>query len=175
VRCNLGYKSEADYRDWQVLDATRLERSGSKRGGKRKVNTAANQNWLHALLVASVLIHFLALLWHGTAHILVPVPLTALQTAFVGFVIFLLPLIGAGLLWSNRRRTAAWLISLSMLGSLIFGFINHFMRASPDYVLEVPANAWRHSFVTSAALLAVTETIGSVVGAVAVWTWRRTA
>jgi len=139
------------------------------------VNTGENQVWLRAGLVTCVLIHFIVLLWHGTAHILIPVPLTGLQTAFVGFVIFLLPLIGAGLLWTDRGRTAAWLITLSMLGALLFGFINHFMRASPDYVLEVPANTWRHSFVTSAALLAVTETVGTMVGAVAVWRWRRTA
>ena len=141
----------------------------------RAMNTGENQTWLRAALYASVLIHFVVLLWHGAAHILIPVPLTGLQTAFVGFVIFLLPLIGAGLLWTDRGRTAAWLITLSMLGSLLFGFINHFMRASPDYVLEVPANPWRHSFVTSAALLAVTETVGTVMGAVAVWTWRGTA
>jgi hypothetical protein len=137
------------------------------------VNTAENQTWLRAGLVASVLIHFIVLLWHGAAHILIPVPLTGLQTAFVGFVIFLLPLIGAGLMWTDSKRTATWLITLSMLGSLAFGFINHFIRASPDYVLEVPANAWRHSFVASAALLAVTETLGTVMGAVAVWTWGR--
>jgi hypothetical protein len=139
------------------------------------VNRTESKSWLRASLAASVMLHFVVLLWHGTAHTHVPVPLTALQTAFVGFVIFLLPLLGAGLLWTNRRRTAAWLITLSMLGSLLFGFINHFMRASPDYVLAVPAHAWRHSFILSAALLAVTETIGTVMGAVAVQTWRRTA
>jgi len=73
--------------------------------------------------------------------------------------------------WTERRVTGAWLVTLSMLASLLFGFINHFMRASPDYVLEVPENPWRHSFVVSAALLTVTETVGTVVGAVAVRSW----
>jgi hypothetical protein len=133
-----------------------------------------DQIWLRTSLFAIVLIHFVVLLWHGIAHILIPVPLSALQTVFVMFVILLMPLVGVALLRNNRRRTAAWLITLSMLGALLFGFINHFIRASSDYVLEVPANTWRHGFVTSAALLAVTETIGTVVGAAAVFRWRGT-
>jgi tetratricopeptide (TPR) repeat protein len=47
-------------------------------------------------------------------------------------------------------------------------FINHFMRASPDYVLAVPPNGRCHSFVVSAALLVVTETIGTVMGVAAI-------
>ncbi len=91
-------------------------------------------------------------------------PLTATQTAFVGFVIILLPLIGAGLLWTKLKRAGAWLITLSMLASLLFGFLNHFVLDAPDYVLAVPAHAWRYSFILSAALLVVTETIGTVIG-----------
>ena len=76
------------------------------------------------------------------------------------------------MLWTDRKTTAAWLIALSMLGSLIFGLANHFMLESPDYVMEVPAQAWRYTFVLSAALLAVTESIGAVLGGVAIRAWR---
>jgi hypothetical protein len=130
-----------------------------------------NQDGLRTSLLAIVLIHFINLLWHGATHALIPVPLSGLQTVFVVLVIFLLPLVGAGLLWTERRRIGAWLITLSMFGALLFGFINHFVRASPDYVLAVPANPWRHSFVVSAALLVVTETIGTVAGVAAVLCW----
>jgi len=140
------------------------------------MDVAENPSWLSTSLVAIVLIHFVVLIWHGAAHMLVPVPLTGSQTAFVVIVIFLLPLAGAGLLLRPRyRMTAAALIALPMLGALLFGFINHFMRATPDYVLELPASAWRHSFVLSAALLVVTETLGAVVGAAALLMWRQTA
>jgi hypothetical protein len=77
-------------------------------------------------------------------------------------VIILLPLIGAGLLWTKWKRTAALLITLSMLASLLFGFLNHFVFDSPDHVMVVPAHAWRHGFILSVVLLAVTESIGMV-------------
>jgi hypothetical protein len=140
------------------------------------MDVTEKRSWLSTALVAIVLIHFVVLIWHGTVHMVLPVPLTGAQNAFVIGVIFLLPLAGAGLLLrTNFRLTAAWLVALSMLGSLLFGFINHFMRASPDNVLELPASAWRHSFVLSAAILVITETLGAVLGAAAVLIWRPTA
>jgi hypothetical protein len=134
---------------------------------------ATNEQKLRGSLVAIIVIHFLVVIWHGASHINVPVPLSAAQTAFVTIVIVVLPLIGAALLWTSGKTLAAWLITLSMLASLLFGFVNHFVLDSPDYVLELPANAWRYSFVFSAALLVVTETIGTVLGVVAIYVWRR--
>jgi hypothetical protein len=142
---------------------------------RRIMSATENAGWLRAALAASVIIHLIASFWHAAAHLIIPVALTAWQQLFIGFVILLLPLIGLGLLGTSRRQLAAWIVTLSMFGSLLFGFINHYMRLSPDYVLVVPEHAWRYSFVVSAALLAVTETIGLVLGAVAIWTWRRTA
>jgi hypothetical protein len=139
------------------------------------VRTAENNGALRASLIGVVIAHLVALFWHYSAHTHIPVPLSALQIAFVAVVILVLPVVGAGLLlWTNRKRTAAWLILLSMFGSLVFGFVNHFMLPSPDYVLAVPAHAWRYSFVVSAAFLVVTETSGTVLGVVAVQRWRRT-
>jgi len=132
------------------------------------VTTADNQRWLCASLVAIFVFQFLVLLWHGAAHIEIPAPLTAPEAIFVALVIYLMPVASVGLLRTSYRAFAVWLITLSMLGSLLFGFINHFMRASPDYVLTVPPNGWCHSFVVSAALLVVTETIGTVMGVAAI-------
>jgi hypothetical protein len=139
------------------------------------MSATENAGVLRAALAASVIIHLITSFWHAAAHLTIPVPLTASQNVFIGFVILLLPLVGLGLLWTTRRLLAAWIVTLSMLGSLLFGFVNHYMRLSLDYVLAVPEHAWRHSFVVSAALLVVTETVGLVLGAVAIWTWRRTA
>lgn len=129
--------------------------------------TTDGQLRFRAPLGAIVLIHLFVLLWHGAAHVEIPVPLTASETIFVILIIYLTPLAGAGLLWTSYITAGVWLIILSMLGSLLFGFINHFMRASPDYVLAVPPSTWRHSFVVSAALLAVVETAGTMVGVLA--------
>ena len=135
------------------------------------MNPSRTDGWLRAIVAATVVLHLAVLFWHGAAHARIPVPLTSLQLAFVIVVIYVLPVVGGILVWTKRRVTGAWLVTLSMLASLLFGFINHFTRISPDYVLEVPENPWRHSFVVSAALLAVTETVGTVVGAIAVGIW----
>jgi len=132
-----------------------------------------NNSWLRSSLVAIALVHFAILLWHGAAHSRLAISLTAWQTAFVGLVISLLPLVGISLLWTNHNRAAARLIALSMFGSLVFGFVNHFALVSPDYIAAVPAHPWHYSFVLSAALLVVTETIGTILGVFATQTWRR--
>jgi hypothetical protein len=138
------------------------------------VNLTTNEKWLRGALVAIVLIHFVVNLWHGATHLQVPVPLTALQITFVGIVITLLPLIGAGLLWTKQKRAAVWVITLSMLASLLFGFINHFMLSgAADYVLEVPAHGGQYWFIFTAALLVVIPTTGTVIGIMALLTWHR--
>jgi hypothetical protein len=126
---------------------------------------------LRTSLTGIVLIHLVVVLWHAAAHARIPVPMTMLQAAFVGLVIVILPLVGVTLLWGGHKQLAAWLIASSMFGSLLFGIVNHFVLVSPDYVLAIPAHAFRHSFVLSAALLAVTETIGTVLAFVALQTW----
>ena len=119
---------------------------------------------LRGWLLAIVVVQFVVATWHGVAHARVPVPLTPLQTLFVVVVILSLPFFGAGMMWSPRKRDAALIITLSMCGSLVFGFLNHFVLHSPDHMTEVSEHAWRHTFVLSAALVAVTEAIGTVFG-----------
>jgi hypothetical protein len=126
-----------------------------------------SKGWLRPSLVAIVLVHFAILLWHGAAHSRLAIPLTVQQTVFVGLVIVLLPLSSAGLLWTNHRKVVARLIALSMFFSLLFGIVNHFVLISPDHIMAVPTHPWRSSFILSASLLAVTETIGTVLGVLA--------
>jgi len=56
-----------------------------------------------------------------------------------------------------------------MLPSLVFGVVNHFILESPDNVMTLPEHPCRHRFDLSADLLAVTELIGVIVAAVAIW------
>lgn len=140
------------------------------------MRTTTNEQWLRGALVAVVLFHTIVHLWHSTTHFQIPVPLTAAQIALVVVVVLVLPLLGASLLWTTRKREAAWLITVSMLVSLLFGFINHFvLSGSSDYVLAVPAGAWRYSFVLSASVLLVADTLGVAIGVMAVLAWRRPA
>ncbi|MGQ0622515.1 MAG: hypothetical protein ACT4QA_21850 [Panacagrimonas sp.] len=139
------------------------------------MNTTTREgNGLAGWLAATIAVHCAIGLWHGAAHLHVPVPLTAAQQAFVGLVIILLPVVAATFLWSRWRKGAALLITVSLLASLLFGLVNHFVFESPDNVLFVPEHAWRPTFVFSAALVAVSESIGTVLAVVAAWSWGRT-
>src|SRR5260370_16415731 len=81
-------------------------------------------------------------LWHGATHRQIPVPLTTTQIVFV-VATTALPLLGAGLLWTARKLAAIWLITVSLLAALLFGFINHFVvHSTSDYLLAVPAHPW---------------------------------
>jgi len=133
------------------------------------------QNKLRLVLTAAVLLHLGVVVWHGSSHSHVPVPITFLQTVFVVIVIVLLPLIGGGLMWTSLRQFAVWLVTLSMFGALAFGVINHFILTSPDNIMEVPAREWRNSFVVSAYLLVVIEALGTILGLVAIRSRKRTA
>ena len=68
------------------------------------------------------------------------------------------PLAGLALMWWTERL-GGWIIALAMAGSFIFGFLNHFVFASPDHVAHV-ASAWRPLFTATAVLLALTEALG---------------
>lgn len=134
-------------------------------------NDHSNPVLLRGWLSAAVVCHAIVSLWHGVEHFQARVSLTTMEQAFIGVVVGLLPLVGMAMLWSRKKRVGVWLIMLSMFASLLFGFLNHFVLSSPDYVLNVPAephgHEFVHGFVLSAALLVVTETVGTLIGIVA--------
>jgi hypothetical protein len=51
-----------------------------------------------------VIMHAIANGLHGLAHIEIPVPLSLLQSLFVGIAIFLTPIVAAALLWTQFYR-----------------------------------------------------------------------
>lgn len=111
-------------------------------------------------LTAVILGHLIISMAHGAAHAQAQVPLSRAATLFVYIVILAGPLIGLVLTWP-AERIGGWLIALTMVGSLVFGVINHFVLASPDHVAQV-APQWRPLFTTTAILLVVTEVLGAV-------------
>jgi hypothetical protein len=110
--------------------------------------------WLSLVVVVHLVISAL----HGTAHNAAHVPLSPAGTVFVFVVILAGPLVGVALLWW-LERVGGWIIAITMAGSFIFGFLNHFVFASPDHVAHV-ATSWRPLFATTAVLLALTEALG---------------
>ncbi|BBL79720.1 hypothetical protein RxyAA322_15740 [Rubrobacter xylanophilus] len=101
---------------------------------------------------------------HGVSHAGAEVPLAAWQRAYVYLVIFLAPVVAAVLLWGRFRRAGAWLLAVSMAGSLVFGVANHFLIPGPDNALALEPGAWQTAFRASAALLVPLDALGLAVG-----------
>jgi len=109
-------------------------------------------------VVVIVLAHLIVTVIHGTAHTKAQVPLSPAATAFVFSVILAGPLVGLAL-WLIAGRIGAWVVAATMASALVFGFVNHFVFASPDHIAHVDQQA-RPLFVTTAVLLAATEAVG---------------
>jgi hypothetical protein len=110
-------------------------------------------------LTGIVLVHLIISIVHGTAHTEAHVPLSPAANVFVLTVIVAGPLVGLALMWPSQR-IGAWLIASTLAGSLVFGFVNHFVFASPDHITHVDPQ-FRLLFTTTAVLLVVTEALGS--------------
>ncbi|HKV33968.1 MAG TPA: hypothetical protein VJP89_06600 [Pyrinomonadaceae bacterium] len=128
----------------------------------------ANVNNHKLWVTIVVLAHLVVNLLHGNAHTSLGVGLSSWQTVYVLSVILLAPLLALVLSFTRYLRAALWLLLLSMLGSLIFGFLYHYIIISSDHVAHLPAGDARGLFRTTALLLLVTEALGVVVAAMAI-------
>ena len=123
------------------------------------------------LSTVSVLAHLVVSIVHGRAHESLGVGLSSWQNTYVLSVIVIAPLIAMVLIWTRYARTGLLLLVISMAGSLIFGFVYHYVVISPDHVSHLPPGDAQGLFRTTALLLILTELFGLVVG---LWGLRRT-
>ena len=122
-------------------------------------------------LTAVVLVHLVLSFVHGAAHSGANVALGPAGNLFVYIVILAGPVVGLLIAFGearlaeapSARRRGAWIVALTMSGSLAFGLINHFIIQGTDHVSHVAA-AWRTQFAVTAALLAVVEAAGAAIG-----------
>ena len=111
-----------------------------------------------------VAIHLLINVVHGVAHRELHVGLSPSGSIFVIAVVLILPLVAMALLWTAQKQLGLILLSLSMFGSLLFGFYHHFLTVSPDRIHSQPSSDWGTTFVLTAYLLLITEAIGTYIG-----------
>ena len=121
-------------------------------------------NHFPRIFTVIVLAHLVVAIVHGWAHQSLMIGLTTNQQLFIIVVIIAAPLVAMVLSWTQAANTSATLLGLSMLGSLVFGLVNHYVIASPDHVSHLPAGTVALVFKVTAALLAITEVLGSLVG-----------
>ncbi|KAB8315400.1 hypothetical protein SD81_032350 [Tolypothrix campylonemoides VB511288] len=110
---------------------------------------------------AIVVLHAIGHGLHGLAHVQIPIPLSVLQLVFIGFVIWLTPIIAAILLWTPFYRVGGWLLLSSMVAAILFGIYNHFMVMSPDHVSQVSFVGWGLLFQLTAILTLIVDGFGS--------------
>jgi hypothetical protein len=125
------------------------------------------------LVTIVVLAHLAINLLHGRAHTDLGVGLTTWQYIFVMTVILLAPLVALVLSWTRYAGAGLWLLFVSMLGSLIFGFCYHYIIISNDHVAHLPAGDARGMFRMTALLLLITEALGVILAAIAVRQFKR--
>jgi hypothetical protein len=123
---------------------------------------------LNLLLPATLVVHLLAAVAHGSTHALVPVPLGPWLNALVLATVFLGPIAGVALA-SRGHPLGVPLFTATMAAGLLLGITLHFVVENPDHVHAVPASPWRLPFQASAVGVALTGALGAVVGA---WCWR---
>ena len=109
-------------------------------------------------MAVAVFAHLMTSMVHGTAHGGARIPLSQAATLFVFVVILAGPVVGLAVSW-RAERTGSLIVAVTMAGSLVFGFVNHFLLDSPDHVSQVEAQ-WRMIFGTTAVLLTITEILG---------------
>ena len=113
---------------------------------------------------AIVLSHLAVAIVHGLAHERLAIHLTSVQKLFIMVMVIVAPLVAMSLSWTRHWKVAGTLLFLSMSGSLIFGVANHFLIVSADHVSHLPAGQWVLPFQVTAVLLALTESVGCLVG-----------
>jgi hypothetical protein len=122
-----------------------------------------------------VLAHIIVNGLHGIAHQQAEVSISDLQFAYVFLVILVAPVAAAVMLSFNRpkkmQRAGAWLLLVSMLGSLLFGFAYHIVLPSSDNIFTVmhgPSLINAIFFTSTAIILMIIDGLGSWIGAIAV-------
>jgi hypothetical protein len=90
-------------------------------------------------------------------------------------VIFVAPVAAAVMLSFNRpkkmQRGGAWLLLVSMLGSLLFGFAYHIILPGSDNIFTVMHETSLNNamfFTSTAIILMMIDGLGSWIGAIAV-------
>ena len=111
---------------------------------------------------------------HGIAHQQVGVSISYLQSAYVFSVTLVMPIAAAIMLFLNKpkiQRGGAWLLLVSMLGSLLFGLIYHVLLPGSDNIFTVMHEASFDSavfFTSTAILLLIIEGIATWLGTISI-------
>ncbi|WP_201389914.1 hypothetical protein [Ktedonobacter sp. SOSP1-85] len=124
-----------------------------------KRTTLMSATWVVALNAIVLLAHSVA---HFGLHVL---PMTLFDYLFIGIVIMILPLLALFMMYNTRlSRWGMWLLLLSLLSSLLYGLIYHFLLPGMDNVTNVGAEPWHLLFVITSYVQFPLQAAGVIVG-----------
>src|SRR5678815_4713236 len=92
-----------------------------------------NSRTLKLAALGLVAIHFVVVVLHSIAHQLLSVNASPAQLAFIIPVIVVAPVV-AGVMLRKFARFGTVLLTVSMIGSLVFGVYYHFIAETIDHV-----------------------------------------
>jgi presenilin-like A22 family membrane protease len=118
---------------------------------------------LRRLAVLVVILHALVTAPHSIAHTNLHIAMDTWQNIYIFVVILIAPIVAAVFIWI-RRRSGFALLTISMIGSFVFGVYYHFIATGSDNAFTLPASSWTLTFQLTAWLLAITELAGAVIG-----------
>ena len=121
---------------------------------------------LKRIAITVVVIHFAVVVLHSIAHQLLSVNASPAQLAFIFPVIIVAPVV-AGFMLPKFEKFGTVLLTVSMIGSFIFGVYYHLVADTIDHVAHVAQlepHRWSQMFVATSYLLAISEALGAVVG-----------
>jgi hypothetical protein len=120
-------------------------------------------------VILVVLAHTIVNGLHANAHQQAEIGISDLQSAYVFLVIFVAPI--AFNRPKKMQRGGAWLLFISMLGSLLFGFAYHIVLPSSDNIFTVihgPSLNNAIFFASTAIVLVMIDGLGSWIGTIAI-------
>ena len=118
---------------------------------------------LSRLGILVVIVHAIVTIPHSIAHTNLNIAMDTWQNIYIFLVILIVPIVATVLIW-KRRPSGFMLLTISMIGSLLFGVYYHFIAIGSDNVFTLPASSWAFTFKLTAWLSAITELAGAVVG-----------
>lgn len=90
-----------------------------------------------SLILAAVIGHLLLTSIHGMVHAVVPVFPTGRNAALAAIFLYILPVLGAGLVIYGRQSIGTIFLLSAGIAGLTFEGVFHFVIANPDHVAHI--------------------------------------
>ena len=112
-----------------------------------------------------VVLNALVLLAHSAAHVSLHIlSMTIFDDLFIGIVIMILPLVALFMIHNTHHSNwGMLLLLLTMLSSLIYGLIHHFLLPGMDNVANAGPEPWHLLFILTSYLQLPLQAVGAMI------------